>query len=246
MGWFRPTCPVEEQAKIWIEERMTWLVGQYGRLPMQGATVLPTDEFFPDEFAPTPEAITTMLHRVCGYMNIDSAQVDLSFYAELRGNDVNPLGGGTDSGTSGLYGQDGGRIHVAIEMAHCSDPTALVATMAHELAHARLMGEGRVKRETVDNEPLTDLATVFFGLGIFTANVCLRDTQWSQSGWHGWSVSRRGYLGERQFAYALSLYAWGRGELKPAWLEHLSTNVRVYTKEGLAYLAKTRDTKFVS
>jgi hypothetical protein len=36
-----------------------------------------------------------------------------------------------------------------------------VATVAHELGHARLLGEERVTGDRPDGEPLTDLATVY-------------------------------------------------------------------------------------
>ncbi len=57
----------------------------------------------------------------------------------------------------------------------------LVGTMAHELAHVRLLGESRIMREVFDNELLTDLTGVHFGLGIFLANTSRNwDSHYSQ------------------------------------------------------------------
>jgi hypothetical protein len=49
-------------------------------------------------------------------------------------------------------------------------PVALVSTLAHELGHVLLLADGRISAQQQDHEPLTDLLTIFFGLGIFSAN----------------------------------------------------------------------------
>ena len=43
-------------------------------------------------------------------------------------------------------------------------------------------------------EQLTDLATVFFGMGIFPANCAFRDRHYHVGVWEGSSVSLQGYL----------------------------------------------------
>jgi hypothetical protein len=64
----------------------------------------------------------------------------------------------------------GGRCVVAIDRANIGNPTALLAVIAHELGHVRLLGENRIPAGRPDSEPLTDLLTVYLGMGIFTAN----------------------------------------------------------------------------
>jgi hypothetical protein len=49
--------------------------------------------------------------------------------------------------------------------------------VAHELARVRLLGEQRINTDCGDQEQLTDLATVFFGLGIFTADAAFDYSQ---------------------------------------------------------------------
>ncbi len=51
------------------------------------------------------------------------------------------------------------------------ESSMLVGTMAHELAHLKLMGERRVTGDEYDNELLTDLTAVFHGFGIFLGNL---------------------------------------------------------------------------
>jgi hypothetical protein len=61
-------------------------------------------------------------------------------------------------------------------------PMSLVATIAQELGHVLLLADGRISRERQDHEPLTDLLTVFFGLGVFTANAAFEQSRETR-GW---------------------------------------------------------------
>src|SRR5262249_4310101 len=82
-------CPVEPAVKQWVEHRLTWLVGQFGRQRLLGGTVvLPTPEFFPDPFDGSPDSARPILARVCGYMGIDPAKVELDFYEYRRPPDA--------------------------------------------------------------------------------------------------------------------------------------------------------------
>jgi hypothetical protein len=112
-------------------------------------------------------------------------------------------------------------------------PGRLIATVAHELGHVRLLDEGRITADRADHEPLTDLLTVYLGLGIFTANARFDYRQDNQRQ----TTSNLGYLTEPMFGYALACHAWLRNESRPDWLRHVDTNPRSYAKRGLRYLA---------
>lgn len=88
----------------------------------------------------------------------------------------------------------------------------VVATLAHELGHVILLGGDHLKRDEEDMEPMTDLVTVYLGLGIFTANASRRLEQHQDERKQGWSMSRLGYLPEVVFAYALARFAKERGK----------------------------------
>jgi hypothetical protein len=233
-----PKCPVEDRTREWIDRRMGWLGEQFG-MPVwrMGRAIEPTDEFFPDPYDRTPEAVQRMMARVCTYMGVDAARVTLRFYREQGGIRMRVPHETRSSGSAGLY-MGGEKETIAVETSNLEDPMAVVATLAHELAHVRLLGEHRMTREEEDMEPLTDLATVFFGLGIFAANSRFRFTQWSREGWSGWKASRLGYLDEPMFGYALGLWAVGRGEQNPKWAKQLAVNPRTYMKQTIRYLGQ--------
>ena len=119
-----------------------------------------------------------------------------------------------------------------------------MATIAHELAHDILLGGGLITRQEEDHEHLTDLVPVFLGLGVFAANAPVRDLNISQNNHHYFKIDKQGYLPSRIIGYALALFAYARGETKPAWARYLRPDAAQPLKGGLRYLLKTGDSLF--
>ena len=117
----------------------------------------------------------------------------------------------SSEGARGHYRKRRDKFVISLESSQLSNPMTLVATVAHELGHVRLLGEGRIHGGFEDHELLTDLLTVFFGLGVFTANSAFSFRQWSDNSSQGWRTERKGYLTEEMFGYALALFALMRG-----------------------------------
>jgi hypothetical protein len=243
-GFFRRSCPVDAETRSWVDRRMKWLADEFGLESWWHAKAIePTDAYFPDRFDSSEHAVRRMLDRVCSFMGIEPERVALRLYSEVRNADLGPGHHIQGGGTAGQYIASDKDI-VRIESSGLNDTMALVATMAHELAHVRLLGEKRLSGDEEDHEPLTDLATVFFGLGIFNANSVIRYKQWTKGQWYGWSSGRLGYLDEPTFGYALALWSYVRGESHPHWMRHLRPNVRVITKKSLQFLRATTDSPF--
>lgn len=239
-GWLRPTCPVEPELKLWIERRMAWLTDRFGwEYLLDRPVILPDDEFFPDLYEPTEQGVRMMLDRLCGYMDVDPDQVDLSLYSSESPPD---LEAGPEA--VGLYETVEGRHAVAVEEKQILDPTNLAATLTHELGHAVLLSQGHLHGNELDHEPLTDLFTVFQGLGALTSNAFLRDVNYHVGNWEGWSIARFGYLGYDAFSYALALFAWVRQERGRSWELALRHDIRTLFRKGRAYLERTEDSTF--
>ena len=242
-NFLRPktTCPVEEAERQWVDARFRWLSDQFGKeRPKTAPVILPTPEFFPDPCHGTPEDVPLLFGRVCGYLGLDPARFDLRLYAEKERLSL-PGERRMVHGTAGLY-QGGERPTIWVEVSRLADPPALIATLIHEACHELLLGAGRLTNDEQDHEFVTDLLTVYMGLGIITANATIRESNWRSVGWEGWRVGRQGYLSQPMYGYALALFARTRGEAKPRWLGHLRTDVRVPCKFAMRYLAETGDT----
>lgn len=242
MHWFTPKCPVEVEDKAWIEESMLWLIEEFGADTLRNAAViLPTDEFFPDRFSEDEDDVRALVGRVCGYMGVDPERVELNIFTDgdIGAQRRLPAYEYSHSGAAGHYRKRRGKFVVSIESSQVRDPMCLVATVAHELGHVRLLGEGRLSGSHEDHEPLTDLLTVFLGMGLFTSNTVFSFTQWTDAFSQGWQTERRGYMTEEMFGYALAVFARARGEDKPAWSKYLEGNVSAYFKSGYKYLENT-------
>ena len=245
MQWFAPKCPVEAEDKAWIEESMLWLIEEFGAdTLLNAAVVLPTDEFFPDEFSGDEDDVPALVNRVCAYMNVDPERVELDIFTDHPASAARelPASEGSYNGALGHYRKRRGKFVVSLESSQIRDPTCAIATIAHELGHVRLLGEDRVSTNDEDHETLTDLLTVFLGMGVFTANSVFSFSQWTDAYSQGWEAQRRGYMTEEMFGYGLAAFAWLRGETNPAWAKYLEGNVSAYFKSGHKYLEKTGDT----
>lgn len=242
-GWFGPKCPVGPGVKRWTEMRMNWLAGQFGwdRL-RNGRMILPTPEYFPDPFDGSEEAVQRLFDHTCGYMDVDPSRVEMRLRKPERASRFNPVLDKPRPDWVGLYDAQQEKTTVWIETASLDDPESLVATFAHELAHLHLLGGRRMAEEEEDMEFVTDLATVYFGLGIFGANTAFREKSYRSATEYHWSVSYQGYLTYPMWGYALALFAWHRQETKPAWLQHLQSTVRAPCRDGIAWLPKNGDT----
>lgn len=242
MSLFKTTCPVRPEEQAWIEERLDWLTGQFGDGAMRGQVILPTDDFFPGVYQGSVADVRRVVDLVCTRMAVTPG----SFVVELADLDgeLELPGYRQTSGAAGEYRRDGGQGVVSVSMRQATAPMALVATIAHEFGHHRLIGEGRVEAGRRDNEPLTDLASVFFGFGIFAANASREFTATRRIDpagqmLTGWRATRLGYLTEPMFGYALACWSVRRGDRDAVWQRHLDTNPKAFLRKGLRYLASS-------
>jgi hypothetical protein len=241
-----PKCHLEPAEKEWIERRLVWLRGQFGPEPIRRAPLEPGSNLLPSRWDGSPEAGADLLLRLCRFMRVDSARLRLEVYSETESHAVDSSRAGevTRSGPAGLFipPEEGGLMVIGVEETGLQRPASLAATLCHELGHVHLLGDRRIAREEEDGEPLTDLLTVYFGVGIFTANAVIQFSQWQDGRMQGWSASRQGYLSEAQFGYALACHAWLRGDLKAPWRRHLRENIAYYFEDSMHFLETTRET----
>lgn len=237
-GIFKSKCPVSEESRQWVQRRFDWAWHTF-REKASEQVILPTCDFFPDPYDGGEEAAKRMFDRVCGFLNIDRQRVELRLIeARVDSSRSNLFIKTEGSMAAGTYYQAEGRELITIERSYLQEPMSLVATMAHELCHVHLLGDGRISPDADDHEPLTDLLTVRLGMGIFGANASVRYSAWSGNDRYGWQASSQGYLRQETWGYALGLFAYYRTELRPAWTSHLRPDVRSAVFKSLRYLAQ--------
>ena len=214
----------------------------------EAEVVLPNDEFFPDPYDMSTDSAQRLFNWICTLMRVDPSSIVLDLFPDVADElrEVVPVWssrGQAKGCAAGIYylpdelAADK-RAEIALQQSLLKEPAKLIATIAHEVGHAILLGGKLIATDTSDHEPLTDLLTVFVGLGIFGANSSAHFRQFTEPGRQGWSMSRLGYLGQEMFGYALAKFAIERGEPRPEWARFLSTNVRVYFKRSSDWLMR--------
>lgn len=118
-----------------------------------------------------------------------------------------------------------------------AQPEVLVATFAHELAHGLLDGVDEEPPGGEDfEEPMTDLAAVFLGFGIFLCNAAFDFEQDFDGQWASWRTTTHGYLPEDTLAFALALFLRVHAVDPEKALRHLDPSPRRYLREALEQL----------
>jgi len=236
--------PISDEERQWVNRAFERLSALLGKVRMLDAKViLPIPKHFPDPYVVTEDGLQRLFLRICEYMNVDRGRIDLEVFpdhvTQLR--EILPFWQGTLGGCAGLYlrANDQSRMVISVKDSQLKDPLALVATLAHELGHVILLGGELIDRSAPDMEPLTDVLTVFLGLGVFSANTAARFEQHGGGGRQGWSMKRLGYLSEEMYGYALAKFGRERGEDRPEWAKYLSTNVKFFYKRSQSWFSSS-------
>ena len=233
--WPNKSCPLDPVTRAWLEERWRWLTDQFGdNVLLDFPHVLPTPDFFPDPYDASDDAAEIMAKRICGYMYVPSELVDIEFYSQRPMPGLVDGRGQALGGVAGTF-RNGTRFRIRIERTQLHEPMTLAGTIAHELSHARLLGDNRIDRDCFDHELTTDLNVVFHGMGIFLANVP-RHWESDTRRWPGTDQPAPTYMTGPMLAYAMALRCCQRMESLPAWHKYMKPGVRAEFKQSYRFL----------
>jgi hypothetical protein len=241
----KPECPIDNEMRLWMENAFLWLATQFGQENIASKPIiLPTPEDFPIKYNGSIDSLLGTGEIIARQMEIDFTEINLDIYEqniqEFTGDYGHRIWTVMDNDSeeklsTGLYFEknDLGKYDIFIEKRNLSDPENLVATLAHEFAHIKLLGE---KRLDFNDEHLTDLTPVVFGLGIFNANSAFKEFKTSDSYGHN-SI---GYLKQREWGYALALYSFFRQETRWDWIKYLTPNLRSDFEKSMDYMLSNK------
>lgn len=245
-----PECPIDPEMRLWIENTFLWLATQFGHDNIETKPMLlPTAEHFPIRYDGSKESLAKTAEIVARQMEIDINEINLDTYEqniqEFRGDFGHRIWTEVDKDsdeklTAGLYFDKGknGKYDILIEKKNLSDPEKLVATLAHEFSHIKILGE---KRLDFNDEQLTDLTPVVFGLGIFNANSAFKEYK----SFDTYGYNSIGYLAQREWGYGLALYAHFRQEESSGWIKYLTPNIKSDFKKSMDFIKANRDKVFI-
>lgn len=242
-------CPIDPETRLWMENAFLWLATQFGHDNIASKPMLlPTPEHFPIRYDGSKESLLRTAEIIAKQMEIDIAEINLDTYEqniqEFSGDFGHRIWTEVDKDSdekmaAGLYfdKNEQGKYDILIEKKNLSDPENMAATIAHEFSHIKLLGE---KRLDFNDEKLTDLTPVVFGLGIFNANSAFKEHKSFDSYGHN-SI---GYLKQREWGYALALYAYFRQEELSDWIKYLTPNIKSDFKKSMDFINANKDKIF--
>src|SRR5438045_3987805 len=100
-----PEHHLEPGEKEWIEKRLLWLRDQFGLEPLRRPPLEPTSSILPDQWDASDEAGADLLDKLCGFMRVDPARLQLEYYSESEPPELKAVfvGATEHAGAAGLY-----------------------------------------------------------------------------------------------------------------------------------------------
>jgi hypothetical protein len=238
MFWSKPKSPLTPEDQEWTEGNINWLLDEFKDPKVK--TITPSKEFFDYKFTGKHKDAEYILETVKKLMDIQSDNFDLEYFSEHNEEDYQQYGISKSEGlkdsfksATGTYQEtESNKTIISIELGQLKKPIALIATISHELAHHKLLGEKRIKE---NDEFLTELTAIFFGFGIFLNNSKFNFNQWQNNSHQGWAMNTSGYLPKQIICFALAMLNYYRQDETDVY-EHLDNEGSKLYKKSLKYL----------
>ncbi len=232
----KPKLPITAEDKAWIEGALLAVKNDFGTECFDSlSTILPDNSFYNYNFSGQKSDAEYVLSQTKIYLGLEDLEVKLDYFNDhpVKMTDGTLLSSPADingrwQSATGLYEQFDNEIVIHIESSILNNPIQLIATMAHELSHYILLGEGRIED---NDEYLTDLVAVTYGFGIFMGNSRFTHTTDNS----GWQMSSSGYLPEQIIAYAMAWLAIFRKE-NITWKTYLNKSMLKYFEQSIEYI----------
>jgi hypothetical protein len=231
----------------WAFQSYRWLLECFGGFSAFRETliVLPTHEHFPINRGDGHEFAVQVFDLVRAHARMQEWPCRLQTHEDPL--DVSEIlagmphhGAPVEGAAAGTFSVDPERREYVItySVKQLLSAQSLIATFAHELAHA-LLSTAPTEQPGGEEafEPVTDLGAVFLGFGVFLANSSFQFEQFQQGAMIGWGASGMGYLDEAQLSYALAICVSLLGADPEPIAVHLKTNPKVYMGTALEHIA---------
>lgn len=203
-------APSEQE---WLLEHLREVIAYAGRRRFLDAPIVePSDEFFPDKWTPGPKGVTRLARRVLRHAGMGKFGVHLELFTGETAPAIDPRGRTFSHrhlmNVAAWYSSlDDGRCHLGVDTSNLDNPPDLAAILCHEVAHAFRDWKGLAYEARHEDEPLTDLTSVYLGFGILSTNLSYRYRATSA----GWSHGSGGYLSPVELSFLLAAQAVARG-----------------------------------
>ncbi len=237
-------CPLDEERQAWVEDSFALFQREFGNDWLRKKPViLPSAQFFPDEFRPHSRSGLVLAARLFEYLDVPEQRLGVHFY-DNQNADANQMVPGVlyelESNEGDLVETEDGPVLV-LPLQSLGDSFGLAAAIGRHVAAWHLYCNRHFDAEEPNAALLTELLSIYLGMALFTANSAYQFTQWQDGQMEGWQGARRGVMSEAMLGYALARYAVLRDEEDETWTRHIAANIRPFFKQSRRYLAEWRE-----
>lgn len=235
-----PDLPLNEERRQSIDDAFLYVLELFGDDILKKPILTRDHPIFPNEINDKDEIIS-LAHNIAKVMDIDPKTLKIGFFQGAKPIDpsaINPEN--KDTSAAGLYygKNEQGKYEVDFADTIHQDVGRVIATIAHEFAHIKLLGEERMEE---NSEEITDMLPLFYGFGLFNSDKVLTFTRDSNGTQTSWESNTLGYLSFADWGYLFALYMYKRDEIKPEWFDHLNKTVAKDCKLALDFIIANPD-----
>lgn len=223
-----PILPIDRDTKEWIDCRVSWILNEFGQSRIRTCNVLTRHSLVFPNRATDLDRLKQLNQQLCDHLLLSKEKIELTLFDQTLDRSFD--------GVVGYYEKDNDAHLISIDKSQMVDLENLVATLSHELCHVPLIGFGLVDANEYDHEPLTDLLSVFLGVGIFSSNCAIVESYGFEGVTSSWQIGKQGYFSMPMFGYAWALFAYIRSEDRPEWVNELRLDVRDAYKKSKQWL----------
>lgn len=150
----------------WVDQKIGYLyLHLKSEMDRTKHPFFPSRDFY-GEWSDNDFSLSLMAQKILSYLGEPMGNLIVSFRSDL-GN------------TPGIFHVEGGREFIFVNSKYMGDPYAVGAVLAHEIMHLYLMSRKKIALENKEeNELLTDLATIYLGLGVLVINGMSYSSNW--------------------------------------------------------------------
>ncbi len=235
LDFLKPRKVLDEATVAWQFELYRWALNEFDShlFFQKSVLVTPTNTHFPGRVESVQGMAELVFDRVRKYALLSHWScrlVPVSEFDPQAQQPVNiprPLRIGDDSAA----GFEGAPLLIAYEPAQVRDPQALIASLAHILAHYLATMAESPPPGGADNWPhACEILAVYLGFGLMLSNSAFTVRTSGCGGCGAAAVGRDNHLSQYDLTYALALFATLKGVPDKMLLCHLKRSLRGYYK----------------
>lgn len=194
-----------------IESTFIWLLRNFGGEHFNTTTrlILPTNEFFDFKSDSLHEMVSATFIRVKELMGVQEWPCTLNLVGggNFDQHTIKPEEFNSEALSVGDLDIDEDGVTLTVNVDALVDPSQVVYVLSRELSLYIISTSGQDHPAGSEFYSLvTDIASVFFGFGVFTVGSAFLFQQSASYESFGWRTHRMGNLTERQTLYALAIF----------------------------------------